>query len=191
MTGRIALLWDQKLVFSRFLEDCGSCCELVPPHLLAAPFFRGTYAVVMVPTGFANPVYSKLLPALRASEGRIRRFVEKGGYLIAFGPGIPKSDAYDWLPVPVVYRHDPHPRQLIVDSSHPASTLLCDYDTNGIECDGDFPSHAGAAVATAEGHPVFIAAKFGDGWVVVTSVHEYPSKCFIANFCSGARETLF
>jgi len=35
--------------------------------------------------GFANPDYSNLLPALRAAEKRIRRFVESGGRLLVFG----------------------------------------------------------------------------------------------------------
>ncbi len=191
MTGRIALLWDQKLLFSRFIEECGACCDHVPPQMLATPFFRGSYSVLVVPAGFANPAYSRLLPALRASTRRIRGFVENGGYLLAFGAGTPKPDAYDWLPLPIVYRHDPHPRRLTIDSAHPASTLLCDYDTTGIECDGDFPSHGGTSVAEAEGSSVFVAAQIGSGWVAVTAIHEYPSRCFITGFCSGARETLF
>ena len=78
MTGRTGLLWDTPLMFSRLIEDCGTACESVNPNMLASPFWRGRFGALIVPTGFANPDYSNLLPALRASEGRIRRSSVRG-----------------------------------------------------------------------------------------------------------------
>ncbi len=80
--------------------------------MLAAPFFRGTFNCLIIPTGFANPAYSNLLPALRAASPRIKKFVENGGNLLVFGAATDKPDAYDWLPFPVTYRHDCHPRRI-------------------------------------------------------------------------------
>jgi hypothetical protein len=31
----------------------------------------------------------------------------------------------------------------------------------------------------------------GDGIVLVTTIHEYPSRAFLVDFCGDARETLF
>ena len=89
----MGLLWDSPLMFSRLIEDCGACCEMVNPYMLASPFWRGRFTALIVPTGFANPAYSNLLPALRASSGRIRRFIKSGGRLLAFGAGCPREDA--------------------------------------------------------------------------------------------------
>ncbi|WP_243670817.1 BPL-N domain-containing protein [Methanoculleus chikugoensis] len=98
-------------MFSRLIEDCGAACESVNPNMLASPFWRGRFAALIVPTGFANPAYSNLLPpALRAAEGRIRRFVENGGRLLVFGAGCSRTDAYDWLPFPVTYSFAYGPR---------------------------------------------------------------------------------
>ena len=76
MSGRAGFVWATKQHFNRYIEDSGIGCELITPHMLAAPFFRPTITCLIVPTGFANPAYSNLLPALRASAPRITRFVD-------------------------------------------------------------------------------------------------------------------
>ena len=80
--------------------------------MLAAPFFRGSFSCLIIPTGFANPAYCRLLPALRASSDRIQKFVENGGNLLVFGAAIDRPDVYDWLPFPVTYRHEVFPREI-------------------------------------------------------------------------------
>lgn len=189
MTGRCGLLWDEKIVFSRFLEECGLSCEHVTPHLLAAPFYRGRYAALIVPTGFANPAYSRLLPALRASSGRIRRYVEGGGRVLAFGPGIDRPDAYDWLPIPVRYRHGQQKGRLACESGHWCASLFAGYDPCAVECDGYFTDHGGEVIATVGDRAVLIRAGPGEGDVIVTTIHEYPSRGFLKEFCQAARET--
>lgn len=104
MTGRVGIVWDSPMMFTRLIEDCGFIPELVTPHLLAAPFFRRSFSAVIIPGGFAHPAYSSVIPALRACEGRIRRFILGGGTVIVFGAGIDRPDAYDWLPVTIQYR---------------------------------------------------------------------------------------
>ena len=102
MNCRAGFVWATPLHFNRFIEDCGIISELITPHMLSAPFYRPTLNCLIVPTGFANPAYSNLLPALRASSPRIRRFVENGGSLLVFGAATDKPDAYDWLPASVL-----------------------------------------------------------------------------------------
>jgi len=161
--------------------------------MLAAPFFRGTFNCLIIPTGFANPKYSRVLPALRASAPRIERFVENGGNLLVFGAAVDKADVYDWLPFPLQYCHDYRLRSVICEGGNPAGAILADYDAASIGCDGVFTGlmeHGTAAVSCTEG-AVLIDCRVGEGRVIVTSIHEYPSRAFIAAFCAAGTQTLF
>lgn len=192
MTGRTGLLWDNPLIFSRLIEDCGGACESVNPNMLASPFWRGRFGALIIPTGFANPAYSNLLPALRAAEGRIRRFIENGGRLLVFGAGCCREDAYDWLPFPVTYAFGYGPRAVRFAREGPFNSLFSGYDLDAVECDGSFPSHGGETLAaTPDGEALLIQKSLGDGMVLVTSIHEYPSREFLKEFSCGDRETLF
>ncbi len=192
MTCRTGLLWDSPLMFSRLIEDCGACCETVNPHMLASPFWRGRFVALIVPTGFANPAYSNLLPALRAAEGRIRRFVENGGRLLVFGAGCCREDAYDWLPFPVTYAFSYGPRAVKFNGESRYNALFAGYDLAAVECDGSFPSHGGETLAaSASGEALLVGKAIGDGMILVSSIHEYPSREFLKEFSCGERETLF
>jgi glutamine amidotransferase-like uncharacterized protein len=191
MTCRAGFVWATPQHFNRFIEECGISCELVTPHMLAAPFYRPTLNCLIIPTGFANPAYSNLLPALRASSPRIRRFVENGGSLLVFGAAADKPDAYDWLPFSVVYRHDCHPRSIACEAGSVTRSLIDDYDPSAIECDGIFPEHEGDRAGTSESAAVLIEKNVGRGRVVVTSIHEYPSRRFLKDFCAEGSPTPF
>jgi glutamine amidotransferase-like uncharacterized protein len=191
MSCRAGFVWGTKQHFNRYIEECGIACELVTPQMLAAPFYRGSFNCLIIPTGFANPAYSNLLPALRAASVRIKKFVENGGNLLVFGAAADRPDAYDWLPFPVIYLHECHPRRIECSSSSDAGTLIDDYNPQCIECDGSFPSHEGTQAGIAELCDVIIEKKIGEGWIVVTSVHEYPSRGFLKNFCSAGKESRF
>jgi len=191
MIRKAALLTDSGSHFSRFIEDCEVTCEQVTPQLLSAPFYRGHFSILIVPAGFANPKYTRLLPALHASSERIRRFIETGGKLLVFGPGIARKDAYDWLPFPLVYQHAPSPRGIQISSESRWGAIFSDYDMNCIECDGYFSSYEGDVVASAGSEVVAVAKEVKAGIVIATTIHEYPSRCFMAEFCSAASETLF
>lgn len=190
MTPRVGLLWDEKTVFSRVLQECGVSCEHVTPQMLATPFFRGRFCAIIVPTGFGNPAYSRLLPALRASSSRIRKFLENGGRLLVFGPGADRRDAYDWLPFRVLYTHRKQEGGIECVSSQPCASLFAGYDPSAIECDGFFPEHDCEVIARAGDGAVLIRCSAGSGEAVVTTVHEYPSQPFIRQFCSGTSEIL-
>jgi glutamine amidotransferase-like uncharacterized protein len=191
MSCRAGFVWGTSQHFNRFIEDCGISCELVTPHMLASPFYRGTLNCLIIPTGFGNHLYSNLLPALRASSPRIKKFVENGGNLLVYGAATEKPDVYDWLPFSVTYRHDCHPRRIDCVPESDAGILIEDYDSLSIECDGSFVSHEGCGVGRAEESDVIIEKQVGKGKVVVTSVHEYPSRKFLQSFCSEGLMTLF
>jgi hypothetical protein len=191
MSCRAGFVWATPQHFNRFIEECGISCELVTPHMLAAPFFRSTFNCLIIPTGFANPAYSNLLPALRASSSRIRRFVENGGSLLVFGAAADKPDAYDWLPFSAVYRHDCHPRRIEIQPGSCTGTMIDDYDPRAIECDGVFPAHEGKSAGVSDASDVIIEKQFGRGRIVITSIHEYPSRQFLKSFCAEGVPTLF
>ncbi|MGB8219499.1 MAG: hypothetical protein WCE46_03855 [Methanoregula sp.] len=191
MSCRAGFVWETPQHFVRYIEDCGVPCELVTPYMLAAPFFRGSFTCLIIPTGFANPAFCRLLPALRASSERIENFVENGGNLLVFGAAIDRADAYDWLPFPVTYQHEVFPRTIACGSSELGTALVEDYDPSCIECDGIFPAHGGNAAGESDGSTVIIENMVGKGRVIVTSVHEYPSRAFVKKFCASGTQTLF
>jgi hypothetical protein len=191
LTCRAGFVWNTPLPFNRYIEECGIACELVTPHMLAAPFYRPMFNCLIIPTGFGNPVYSVLLPALRASSARIGRFVEKGGSLLVFGAAADKPDAYDWLPFRVVYRHDCHPRPVGFSAGSKTCSLIEDYDAAAIECDGTFPEHESEASGRSGEAAVVIEKRVGRGRIVVTSLHEYPSRRFLKDFCAEGSLTQF
>ena len=191
MIARTGFLWDSPQIFNRLIEECTGCCELVTPQLLASPFYRGRFTAIVIPTGFGNPLYSRLLPALRASSHRIERFLESGGRILVFGAADERPGAYDWLPFQLSYRHGYAPRRVTFVPGSPWASLIEGYDPGALECDGTFPEHDGVAVATAGGgEAVIVGKEVGKGLVLAATVHEYPSKGFLATFSSGGEEAL-
>jgi hypothetical protein len=189
MSCRVGLVWGTKQHFNRYIEDCGMICDLVTPHMLAAPFFRAEYNCIIIPTGFANPTYSNLLPALRASSTRIQKFVENGGNLLVFGAATDKPGSYDWLPFPVTYQHECRPVSVNCSSPSETSTIIEDYDSSCIECDGTFIEHGGECIGRTDNADVIVEKQIGRGKIVVTSVHEYPSRNFLKTFCGTGMMT--
>ncbi|MDD1647563.1 MAG: hypothetical protein LUQ03_06785, partial [Methanomicrobiales archaeon] len=175
-----------------YVEGFGIRCDAVTPQMMATPFWKGRFVALIIPTGFANPAYSRLLPALRASEERILRFVEGGGRLLVFGAADDRPDAYDWLPFPLTYRHGYAERRIAVRPESPRGVLVDGYDCTCMPCDGCFTAPGCEPVACGEGgEAVLLEEDVGEGLVVVTSVHEYPSGTFLTSFCCSERETFF
>ena len=191
MNPRAGFVWETPQHFNRFIEESGIVCELITPQMLAAPFFRTTLNCLVIPTGFANPVYSNLLFALRASSSRITRFVEKGGNLLVFGAAMEKPDAYDWLPFPVRYTHDCHPRAIRVSLPSVTHQIIADYDASCIECDGTFSAYDALCTGFCDESAVILEKQVGEGTIVVTSIHEFPSRSFIQQFCRSGQQVSF
>lgn len=191
MSCRAGFVGESRQHFTRYIEECNVTCEVITPHMLAAPFYRASFNCLIIPTGFGNPKYSRLLPALRASSPRIKRFVENGGNLLVFGAAIDKPDAYDWLPFPVTYRNEYCMRKIVCSPSGVAHAIIEDFDAGCIECDGIFPSHGCEIAGVADDDAVILEKQFGKGVVVVTSIHEFPSRAFLVSFCHSGTQTLF
>ena len=182
----VAVFWDSKMTFHRLVEDSACPCEAVTPLLLSAPFYRGKYSGVIIPTGFGNMSYSKLLPALRACSERIERYLEAGGKLLVFGAADASANRYDWLPVDAEYHFSFGEHCLDVDTSSPWASLFDGYDTTKFATDGWFETYEGRPIATAEnGCPVLIECPVGKGTLLLASTHEYPSCTFLKKFSEG------
>lgn len=192
MISKAGFVWDNPQTFIKLIEDCGIVCEHVNPQLLASPFYRGRFIALLIPTGFANPDYSRLAPALMASSSRIRKFVEKGGKAVVFGAGHDNGKAYDWLPFPVSYHHEYDAFPLNIKEKGDDASILEGYDIEKTECDGWFTNHdCEVLITTNEGKDVMIRKKYGKGMYLITCIHEYPSRHFLKNICTGEREILF
>lgn len=189
MTCSTGIVWEAPQHFNRFIEECGIRCDHITPHMLAAPFYRPILNCLIIPTGFANSAYSNLLPALRASAPRIQRFVENGGSLLVFGAAANRPDAYNWLPFSLIYQHDCHPRRVEFTEGSVSQTLIDDYDPASIECDGIFPAHEGEGVGTGDSAAVVIEKTLGKGRIIVTTIHEYPSRTFLKKICADGSPT--
>ncbi len=192
MICKVGIFQDSASTFRRFIEDCAIQCEVVTPHLLAAPFFRGSYVGLIVPTGFANRKYSLFLPVLRAQKERIQAYLEQGGRLLVFGAAEVRADAYDWLPFHTEYRHDYRERPVSFPAEWGLQSLLEGYDLTAVPCDGTFACEEGDVVGvTQEGEQVLVGKRIGEGMVIITSIHEYPSRRFLQQFACGEKEIQF
>lgn len=171
----IALIGDRTFLFEKLFEELGVSCQFLQPAVLGSPFLP-QYRMVIIPTGFANPQYSKTLPALQRAKSNIADFVRRGGLLTVFGPLVPEHD-YEWLPLKLEYVCE-YGAESVKPSRHECSCFLC---TLTPECDGylrpgkDFETIA----EDSKGRPVIVAAKFGEGMIVASSVHEFPAADYI------------
>ena len=192
--NHIAVFWDNKMMFHRLVEDACGYCEAVTPLMLAAPFYKGRYTGIIIPTGFGNLQYSKLLPALRAVSGRIEDYLENGGKLLVYGAADPANtgNPYNWLPVDVEYHFEFAEHKLEIDASSPWRSLFGGDDTDKFAADGWFVKYPGKPVAVAgNGFSVLGECPVGEGTLLLASAHEYPSDAFLKQFGAAATEIQF
>jgi hypothetical protein len=171
----IALIGERTFLYEKLFEDLGVSFQFLSSAVLGSPFLP-QFKAVMIPTGFANPEYSKTLPALQRMKSNISDFVKSGGVLTVFGPMVPKHE-YDWLPLQLRYVCALS-SQSIAPSGHECSCLLC---TSTPECDGylipgeDFET----VLKDEKDRAILVRAKVGEGLIVATSIHEFPAAQYI------------
>jgi len=189
----IALLWDKDTLFREYLIDKGFTCEVVMPNTLSAPFFSFTgYKLVIVPAGFGNELYSGMLKALRANSVLINEFVKAGGALLVSG-ALSNKDAYKWLPVKIEYVMEKRRVRIEVVTEHKAAVIvekeecMCDGYFEGVEAETEWEVILRIKEKwdkDKKGKAILITLKYGAGEIIATTIHEYPSKRFIA-YCIG------
>lgn len=187
MEAEIAVLWDNDLTLRRYLTDRGFSCDVLVPAVLAAPFFScRACRLMIVPAGFGNTGYSQILPALRAHREFITNFVKAGGRLLVWG-AFSSRDAYNWLPLPLQYVHEERVVGVKRRMGAEAGQLV---ERDECYCDGYFEDPAegwNIILATAGSEAeraILVAAAYGAGKLIATTIHEYPTDRFIA-YCLG------
>ncbi len=180
----IAVLWDQDIGdYRRYLRDQGFDCDVIPPVVLNMPVNHTNleeYRLVIVPAGFGNMTYTRLLPELRAIDDLITEFVKAGGTLFVGGALSNISNAYDWLPVELRYVAGMRQVKVKTLKSHRAAEILHDQDE--CICDGyftDMGEDVDTILSSEEGHAILVTSVFGAGEIIVTSIHEFPSREFL------------
>ena len=178
----IAIIGEKTFLFEKLLEEAGRDHSFVKPEVLGSPFLP-RFRMVVIPTGFANPQYSKTLPALKAAKSKIAEFLEKGGVLTVFGPLVPEHE-YDWLPLHLRYVGEYESTEIVPVSDH-----HCSFFVGAIEADCDGYLVPGdefeTALTDSRGRSVLVVGKYGRGKIVATTIHEFPS---IDYLCWAAEE---
>ncbi len=171
----IALVGERTFLFEKLFQDIGATYQFLQPGILGSPFLP-QYKMIMIPTGFANPQYSKILPALQRQRSNIAQFVRQGGILTVFGPLVTEHD-YDWLPLRLKYVCEYGARRAS-PTEHECSCMLCTFTP---ECDGYLvPGECFETVVKDEkGRAILVVGKYGQGLIVATSVHEFPAADYI------------
>jgi hypothetical protein len=171
----IALIGERTFLYEKLFADLGVSFQFLSSAVLGSPFLP-KFKVVLIPTGFANPEYCKTLPALLRMKSNISDFVKKGGVLTVFGPMVAEHN-YDWLPLPLCYVCELSSR-CVASSEHECSCLLC---TSTPECDGYLIPGEGfeTVLKDEKDRAVLVRAKFGEGLIVATSVHEFPAAQYL------------
>lgn len=172
----IAVIGSESFLYQKLFSEQEVSYQFLSPEILGSPFLP-RFKVVLIPTGFANPIYSRALPALKRIGSNIADFVKNGGVLTVFGPMVPEHN-FDWLPLPLEYVCELG-TQSVTSSCHECSCLLC---TSTPECDGFFIPGEGfeTVLKDNKGRAVLVAACLGEGLIVATSVHEFPSGEYIS-----------
>ncbi len=181
----IALIGDRTFLFEKLFQELCVSYHFLQPSVLGSPFLP-RYKMIMIPTGFANPQYSKTLPVLQRTKSNIAEFVRRGGLLTVFGPLVPEHD-YDWLPLKLKYvceygSHEVEPTE------HDCSCLLCTFTP---ECDGYLIPGEGFETVLKDGkdRAILVVGRYGEGLIVATSVHEFPAADYIKWALGRAKES--
>ncbi|MGA9099809.1 MAG: hypothetical protein WB392_12860 [Methanotrichaceae archaeon] len=170
----IAVISDRNFLFEKLFQDLGVSYQFLQPSILGSPFLP-QYRMVLIPTGFAHPQYSKALPALQRTKSNIAEFVRKGGVLTVFGPMVEHN--YEWLPLKLKYICE-YGAHTVGPSEDECSCMLC---TSTPECDGYFvPDESfDIILKDSKDRAILVAGKYGEGMIVATSVHEFPAGDYI------------
>ncbi len=183
----VSFLSDRGNAFEAAFKECGITCQQVLPQAFGSPFCQPV-KLFIVPSGFADPKYYKVLPALERNKEKIRKFIEDGGIVLAFGAML-EDYTYDWLPMDLKYHMQFKTRNIkLVKPDSPAALLV---EAGQKDCDGYFTEHSGETVMIMEdGKPVLVYKKYGKGHIIASAIHEYPDKRFIEWACSDERKPL-
>jgi len=173
----VALIWDRRILFEKLFLEYGVTCERVSPIAVGTPY-SPKYKVAIIPVGFGNPTYSSVAKVIRSLRIPLKNFVTDGGIVIIFSPFIDNYD-FKWLDLPydfkMILRDDPMKIEQVKE--HPAAHIV---DIPEARTDGYFIGVAERdVILKSKDGPVLTLIPIGDGSIVLTAIHELPSRRFI------------
>jgi len=182
----IALLGERNFLFEKLFRELGAEYQFLQGGALGSPFLP-RFKMLVVPTGFANPQYSRALRSLVAAKSRIAEFVTGGGVLTVYGALVPEHN-YDWLPLTLKYVCDYGPQEIRRQECEHRE-CACVTCTETPECDGYLVPGDGyqTVLADSKERPILAIGKYGDGLIVVTSIHEFPTVGYLRWALSKAK----
>ncbi len=170
----VTLVWDGDLLFEKLFVEHGLSYQRVTSSALGMRFLPAS-RVLIVPTGFANRQYTKITSGIETNKGFFDRFVEKGGMLVVYGALVPEY-TYQWLPFTLKYKEQYGAVDIEVVQEHGCT---CVFDGDRAECDGYFIETDGDIILTGDGLPIMVVKEHGDGMIIATTIHEFPSGAFL------------
>lgn len=183
----VMLLWDNPLLFEKLFEENGLKCQRILSTALGTPFLPACKCVI-IPTGFANSAYTKILPGIERNGKAFEKFVSAGGVLVVFGALVTTYD-HDWLPMQLTYKEKHGETSLHRVGEHGAQCIVNDPGM-AVECDGYFSSTDGDVILNNDnGEAVMVVKKVGEGMIIATTVHEFPSPDFLVCVMDNARRS--
>ncbi|RQD83151.1 hypothetical protein [Methanosalsum natronophilum] len=174
------MIWDSPILFEKLFQEHDMTCDRVNSSSINTPFLPACKGII-IPTGFANPAYSKVYSNIEKCADRLEKFVKNGGTLVVYGPTINEYD-YCWLPYNFRYIQDHKSTLLGRDlTDDQFSKLIIEESDEHIECDGYFhkSDEFEECIYNNNDECILIAKKHGKGTIILTSIHEFPSPNFL------------
>jgi hypothetical protein len=175
-------------VFETHFAENGLSSMQVTPQAFGSPYVPPA-KLLIVPSGFADPKYYQGIPAALDRNGdKIGEFVENGGIVLSCGAMLEDYD-YDWLPAKLSYHMKFKEVDVrLADAADPAASFVA---PGKLDCDGYFTAWDGNVVMVREEErPVLVNRKVGKGYVVGTSLHQWPTVQFLKWACGSGRESV-
>ena len=170
----ITLIWDCELLFEKLFSEHGLSYQRIGSGAIGTPFLPRSRAMI-IPTGFANSQYTKILRGIEANKRFFDDFVRNKGVLVVYG-ALVSEYTYRWLPFKLKYKERYGAVDIDVEREHECAQI---FDGGRAECDGYFTETDGDVVLTGNGMPVLVIKEHGDGLIVATTIHEFPTGAFL------------
>ncbi|MBZ3936189.1 hypothetical protein [Methanimicrococcus blatticola] len=191
----VIILWDSPLFFEHMFQEYGISSTVAAPASLNSPHLPPAKLLV-VPTGFTYPEHAAVSNALADEkiQKKIFNFVENGGALLMFSP-LKEVSTCSACRVPAVTSLT----RFGLDAEYVQTDILLSRsspltgDSDSVYCDGYFQNIGGnfsVIEKDDDGKPVHIAADFGKGKIILSTIHEFLSKTYFESLLSGSKVKL-
>jgi hypothetical protein len=183
----VLLFWDMPQLFDKLFAEYGLKTQVSLSNAIGTSFLPPCKCV-LIPTGFANPMYTTIVAGIERNKRAFEKFVKNGGILVVFGPMVNEYH-YEWLPMQLTYIQKQESTLIRKAVEHDVPSLVADISAP-VECDGYFSETDGIVLFNNnDAKPIMVASEFGDGMVIATTIHEYPCSDFLSWVVNRAKRS--